>query len=261
MITSQYLVGALPLWVVYLLTVLLLLLALEGGYLLGAFFQKRWPDQSASDVNTMVAASLAFLGFLLAFIIGMAVSLFNERLHLVIDEANAIGTTYLRAGFVEEPIASESRQLLREYVDQRLALTEPGQFDKAIARSQQIQDELWSRAEILANDAPNPVTSLYISALNEMIDIHTERTIIRFYVRIPRSVLLGVYMVAVLTMVLIGVQGSYSGKRNYLALIVMVLILSMVFLIIIDLDNPSRGLIQIPQKALLDLQQQLRTQP
>jgi hypothetical protein len=260
MSTSQFLDG-IPMWAMYLLTVLLLLLSLEGGYRLGGYFQRRWPDQDVTEVNTMVAASLAFLGFLLAFIIGMAVSLFNERLHLVIDESNAIGTTYLRAGYLEEPITTESRQLLREYVDQRLALTQPGQFDKAVARSQQIQDELWKRAEILARDDPTPATALYISALNEMIDLHTERLVIRFYVRVPQLVLLTLYLVALLTMTLIGVQGSYNGKRNYLALIIMVLILSVVFLLIIDLDRPNQGLIQIPQKALLDLKQQIQTMP
>jgi hypothetical protein len=251
----------LPIEFIYILTVLVLLLALEGGYRLGGYFQKRWPDQSASDVNTMVGASLAFLGFLLAFIIGMAVSLFNERLHLVIDEANDIGTTYLRAGYLEEPISSESRKLLREYVDQRLALIDPAQMDQAVARSEQIQTELWKWAEVLAKEYPNPVTSLYIAALNEMIDIHTERLVIRFYVRIPQSVMIGVYIVAVLTMILIGVQGSYTGRRNYLALFLMVLILSMVFLIIIDLDRPNQGLIRIPQNALIDLQRQIRSQP
>ncbi len=258
--TSQFF-DQFPLWVAYLLTVLVLLLALEGGYRLGGYVQKRWPDQDTTNVNTMVGASLAFLGFLLAFLIGMAVNLFNERLHLVIEEANAIGTAYLRAEYIAEPMATESRQLLREYLSQRLALTEPGQFDSAVSRSQEIQDELWSRAVALAKDHPDPVTGLYISALNDMIDLHTERVIIRFYVRIPQSVLVAVYLVAVLTLILIGVQGSYSGKRNYLALIIMVLILSVVFLLIVDLNRPNQGLIQVPQKALLDLQQQLRTQP
>jgi hypothetical protein len=209
----------------------------------------------------MVAASLAFLGFLLAFTIGTAVNLFNERLHLVIDEANAIGTTYLRAGYIEAPIDSESRQLLQEYIDQRLALTQPDLFDSAVSRSQQIQNELWKRATLLARNSPNPATALYISALNEMIDLHTERLIIRFYVRIPSNVVLIVYLVGILTMALIGVQGSYSGKRNFLALILTVLILSMVFLLIIDLNRPDHGLIQVPQKALIDLQQQLHNQP
>ncbi len=258
--TTQFL-DQIPLWASYLLTVLVLLLALEGGYRLGGYVQKRWPDQDTTNVNTMVAASLAFLGFLLAFLISMAVNLFNERLHLVIDEGNAIGTTYLRAGYIAEPIATESRQLLREYVSQRLALTEPGQFDLAVSRSQEIQDELWYRAVALAKDHPDPVTGLYISALNDLIDLHTERVIIRFYVRVPQSVMIGVYLVAVLTLILIGVQGSYTGKRNYLALIIMVLILSVVFLLIIDLNRPNQGLIQVPQKALLDLQQQLLTQP
>ncbi len=258
--TSQFF-DQVPLWVLYILTVFLLFLSLEGGYRLGGYVQKRWPDQDLTNVNTMVAASLAFLGFLLAFTIGMAVNLFNERLHLVIDEANAISTTYLRAGYLEAPIDSESRQLLQEYIDQRLALTQPDQFDKAVSRSQQIQDELWKRATLLARNSPNPVTALYISALNEMIDLHTERLIIRFYVRIPSNVILIVYLVGILTMALIGVQGSYSGKRNFLALVLTVLLLSMVFLLIIDLNRPNQGLIQVPQKALIDLQQQLHNQP
>jgi hypothetical protein len=251
----------LPFWAIYLLTVGLLLLALEGGYRLGSYFQKRWPDQSASDINTMVGASLAFLGFLLAFITGMAVNLFNERLHLVTDEANAIGTTYLRAGYLEETISTESRLLLREYVDQRLALVDPEKTANAIARSEQLHAQLWTQAEILAKEDPTPVSSLYISSLNEMIDIHAERLIIRFYFRVPQSVLMGVYIVALLTMILIGVQGSYTGKRNYLALILMVLIISMVFLIIVDLDRPNQGLIKIPQKALIDLQRQMSSPP
>jgi hypothetical protein len=258
--TSQFF-DQIPLWVLYLLTVFLLFLALEGGYRLGGYVQKRWPDQDLTNVNTMVAASLAFLGFLLAFTIGMAVNLFNERLHLVIDEANAISTTYLRAGYLEAPTDAESRQLLKEYTEQRLALTQPDQFDRAVSRSQQIQDELWKRATLLARNSPNPVTALYISALNEMIDLHTERLIIRFYVRIPSNVILIVYLVGILTMALIGVQGSYTGKRNFLALILTVLILSMVFLLIIDLNRPNQGLIQVPQKAMIDLQQQLHMQP
>ena len=255
------LLDQLPIWGVFLITVAILLLALEAGFRLGGYFQRRWPDHSESGVNTMVGASLAFLGFLLAFITGMAVNLFNERLHLVIDEANDIGTVYLRAGFMSEPWSTESRHLLQEYVDQRLALIEPNRMQAAVLRSEEIQTELWNRAQVYAKESPTPVTSLYISALNDLIDIHTERLIMRFYVRVPQSVMLGVYLVAVLTMVLIGVQSSYTGKRNYLALILTILILAMVFLIIIDLDRPNQGLIRIPQKALLDLRQQLRAQP
>lgn len=260
MIASQPL-DLLPIWGVYVFTVGVLLLSLEGGYRLGNFSQQRWPDRSESGVGTMVGASLAFLGFLLAFITGIAVNIFNGRLQLVIKEANAISTTYLRAGYLEEPYSIESRQLLREYVDMRLAAVDRNRREAAIARSEEIHQELWSLAEIVAKNSPTPTTSIYISALNEVIDLHTERINMELGIRVPPTILLGVYLVAMLTMLLIGVHGSYSGKRNFLALVTMVLILSMVFLVIVDLDRSQQGLLRVSQKALIDLQRQIHLGP
>ena len=111
---------SLPNWSIFLLTVLILLLASEAGLRLGKVFQMRWPDKSAASVGVMVGAALALLGFLLAFVTSIAIGIFNERRQLVISEANAIGTTYLRAGYLAEPYGVESRQLLREYVKLRL---------------------------------------------------------------------------------------------------------------------------------------------
>ena len=260
MIASQPL-DLLPVWGVYIFTVGVLLLCLEGGYRLGNFVEVRWPDHSEAGVGTLVGASLAFLGLLLAFITSTAVNIFNGRLQLVVKEANAIGTAYLRAGYLEEPYSIESRQLLREYVDLRLAALDQNQHEAAIVRSEQIHQELWSRAEIVAKNSPTPTTSIYISALNEIIDLHTERINLELGIRIPPTILLGVYLVAMLTMLLIGVHDSYLGKRNYLALVIMVLILSVVFLLIVDLDRSHQGLLQIPQKALIDLQHQIQLGP
>jgi hypothetical protein len=95
----------------------------------------------------MVGASLATLGFLLAFVTNIAIGIFNERRHLVIAEANAIGTTYLRAGYLPEPYGSQSRQLLQDYVDLRLQALEPSRTAAAISESEAIQDQLWIRAE------------------------------------------------------------------------------------------------------------------
>lgn len=251
----------LPIWGVYLITVLVLLLAVEGGFRLGSLVQKRWPDRSESGVGTMVGASLAFLGFFLAFMTGTAMNIFSGRVQLVVREANAIGTTYLRAGYLDEPYSTESRQLLREYVDMRLAALDRAQRDTAIARSEEIQQELWGRAEIVARESPVPTIALYITALNEVIDLHTERLNLELGIRIPPTILLGLYLVAVLTMTLIGLHGSYTGKRNLVALVSVVLILSMVFLLIIDLDRSQQGLLNVPHKALIDLQRQLSAQP
>lgn len=249
----------LPLWGIYVLTVIVLLLSIEGGFRLGIFFQKRNPDQAETSVGTMVGASLAFLSFFLALTTSSAVNIYNQRRTLVISEANAIGTTYLRAEYLEDAISIPSRRLLREYVDVRLSARNPDNLASALARTEEIHQELWSMAVEAARNNPSPVISLYIASLNEMIDIHTLRLNASLVYRVPPPILLGIYIVAMLTMGLVGLHTSYTGKRNFLALVVMVLILSLVFFLISDLERSQSGLIQVSSRSLLDLQQQLRS--
>jgi hypothetical protein len=251
----------LPLWALFMLTALFLFLALEAGYRLGKVVQQHWPDKSEKSVGTMVGAALALLGFLLAFVTSLAIGVFNDRRQLVISEANAIGTTYLRAGYLEEPYGTESRRLLVEYVNLRLDALNPSKTVADIARSELIHDELWARAEKIARENPGPTIALYISSLNEVIDLHTKRLNEELGFRVPPIILLGLYVVALLTMMLIGVHNSYSEQRNLVSLIMVVLIISVVFLVIFELDRSNVGLLRTPQKALLDLQLRLNSGP
>ena len=150
MFTSQQM-DILPIWFVLLLTVLLLFLAFWVGLRLGKYAQVRWADQSA-DLGLITGASLSFLALLLAFVINYAIGAFTERRELVVSETNAIGTAYLRAGILPDPARTESRQLYREYVDMRLEALRQAKARTAIARSEAIQDRLWSLAEELGRD-------------------------------------------------------------------------------------------------------------
>jgi len=179
----------------------------------------------------------------------------------VVDEANAIGTTYLRAGYLAEPYRIEARDLLREYTDLRLAGLDPTQLAAVVARSEEIHNELWAGAEKIAMESPTPTTGLYLSSLNEVIDRHAERVAVGVDIRIAPSVLLGLYVVAVFTTFLVGMQSGDGEKRNYVAHIVLVLILAVVFLLIVDLDRTQEGLLQVNQQAMFDLQRQLNTSP
>ena len=260
MVTTQPL-DLLPIWSIYILTVLTLFLAAEAGFRLSIPVQKRWPDKSEAGVGVMVGAALALLGFLLAFVTSIALGNFNQRRQLVVSEANAIGTTYLRAGYLADPYGVESRKLLREYVVLRLKALEPAATLSAIARSEQIHDELWLIAEKVATNYPTPTVALYLSSLNQLIDLHTERLNAELGFRVPPIMVLGIYIVAILTMILIGVHGGYHEKHNLIALIMVVLIVSVVFLVIIELDRSNVGLLQVPQKALIELQQRLDLLP
>ena len=181
------------------------------------------------------------------------------RRQLVVTEANAIGTTYLRAGYLDEPYRTDIRQFLREYVDIRLkAVTDPGTTAYALARSEEIHTELWNRAEVIAVTA-NPNTdmvALFIESLNDVIDIHTERIVVGFS-RIPLNIWLAVYFIALLTMAMVGFQNGVTGNRILIVQFVMILVFAGVILLIVDLDRSQEGFIQVSQQALIDLQRQL----
>ncbi len=154
-----------------------------------------------------------------------------------------------------------ARQFLREYVNLRLKALDPAATQSAIARSEQIHDELWLLAEDVAKGNPDLTIALYLSSLNQVIDLHTERINVELGYRVPPIIVLGLYVVAVMTMVLIGVYDSYREKHNLIALVMVVLIVSVVFFVIIDLDRSNAGLLQIPQEALINLQQKLNLMP
>ncbi len=259
MFTSQQM-DFLPVWSIFLLTILLLFLAFWAGLRLGKYAQVHWADQSA-DLNLITGASLSFLALFLAFVINYTIGAFSEKRQLVVSEANAIGTAYLRAGTLPDPVRIKSRLLYREYVGMRLEALYKNKTRAAIARSEQIQDRLWILAEELGRDNPSPTVSLYLSALNEVIDLHTERLSAELDYRLPLPILLGLLGVSSLTMVLMGITDSYNERRNRIALIVLVVILSLAFLLIVGMDRSNSGLIQVSQKPLLALQQKLLLSP
>ena len=251
----------LPIWSIYILTVILFFLAAQAGFRLGRYVQNRWPDHAESGVGTVVGAALGLLGFLLAFVTNIAIGNFDQRRELVVSEANAIGTTYLRAGYIPDPFGVETRELLREYVNLRIIALDRESRVMAITRSEQIHDELWLLAEEVAKKDPGPTIALYLSSINEVIDLHTERINAELGYRVPPTIMLGLFVVAVMTMILLGLYNSYREKHNLIALIMVVLIVAAVFLIIIDMDRSNVGMFQIPQKALIDLQQKLNLTP
>ena len=248
----------LPIWAIYGLTVVFTLLAIELGYWLGKAWQRRGPAEKESNVGALAGATLGLLAFMLAFTTGVAVNRFDNRRQLVVNEANAIGTTYLRAGYLDEPHNQEIRDLLREYVDLRLAAVDMQDLSQALARAEEIHTALWSHAESLARaDPESEMVALFITSLNETIDLHEVRYVAATAARLPSALWFGLYAVTFLTMLLVGMQASYGPRQNILALVVLALVFAAVMLLIVDLDHAREGMLQVSQQAMIDLQRQL----
>jgi hypothetical protein len=243
-----------PIWAVYFLLVAMGLLAVELGFQVGKFWKKRHPDQSDSHIGAMLGATLGLWAFLLATVVGIANQRFDVRRELVLEEANTIGTTFLRAGYLPEPYASQSRELLREYASVRLKLVELDTYAEARLRSEELQPMLWALAQdLIRTQAANPAYNIYVDSLNKTIDLHESRLTALITARLPITIYLGMFIVASLGLFMLGYQSGINGQRNWIVTLALILIFAGVMLLIIDLDRPWGGFLRVNQQPMIDL--------
>jgi hypothetical protein len=207
-----------------------------------------------------MGASLGLLAFFMAFTFSMAASRFDARKTLVLEEANAIETTYLRAQLLPEPYRTEIQGLLREYVEVRVGAVGAGleKVKQVIVRSEELHDLLWFQAVASAEkNRSSIVHGLFIKSLNDVIDLHGKRVTTGLLNRIPASIWVTLYFVAVLSMAVMGYHAGLSGTRSLTANLAIVLAFSAVMLLITDLERPEQKLFNVSQQAMIELESRL----
>jgi hypothetical protein len=252
---------ALPIWAVFVVTVILVLIAAELGFRLGMWLQRRDPEAGKTPISgTVVGGMLGLMAFLLAFCIGIVINQHNGRKAMVVTEANSVGTAYLRAGFLGEPDQTSTRDLLQEYAEVRIAAAaDPALLESTIARSEEIHGELWSIVESnVSQGQESAIMALFVDAINEVIDVHSLR-LAAVDLRLPRLLGIVLYVATLLSFLLVGVASSADGKRDPMAILLFALAFVAVLMIVVDLDRPQQGLLTVSQSALSDLLQMMKT--
>jgi hypothetical protein len=258
------LLDTLPLWAVFVVTLVLILLSVEIGHRLASYQRRRSEGEKesvgsmAGSTGAMVGAMLGLLGFMLAFTFGVATSFYQTRREVVLAEANAIGTTYLRAAMLPESVGTEVRKLLREYVDVRLEAAKGVNVDQAISKSEALHSRLWSQAVAASDNDRSPVTALFIQSLNEVIDLHAKRVMFALRSRVPQPIWLALFVLAILSMAAMGYSHGLTSTRRSLAGFALMFAFSVVILLVIDLDRPGEGLLRVSQQSMIDLQKSMR---
>jgi hypothetical protein len=237
---------------IFLVSTALILLACETGRQLG----KRAGAQGGDNIGTLEAALIGLLALLIGFTFSMALTRFDRRQEAVLREANAIGTTALRARLLPAPVNTEVLHLLRDYTQTRLVTADdrvpPAEREAALARSNTLVETLWQRTKTMAaQDTGLVPTGLFIQALNDMIDSQEIRlTVVRN--RVPDAVLLMLYLVAVIAAAFTGYASGQETKRSLVPIVIIGVLLSVVILQIQDLDRPRSGLIRVNQQPMID---------
>jgi hypothetical protein len=227
-----------------------ILLAMEAGRRIGIAVLARESDRDVKGAGSAEGAVLALLGLLIAFSFSGAATRFEQRRHLITQEANAIGTAYLRIDLLSENARAPMRELFRRYLDARLDtyrnIDDLATVDAKLAESAALQNEIWSKA-VAATQTPSAAPQaglLLLPALNEMIDITTTRLVAtRNHPPQVINILLGV--LSLVGALLAGYSMSGNKVRSWLHQIVFATMMAMTLYVVLDLEYPRRGLIRI----------------
>jgi hypothetical protein len=233
----------------------ILLVALEGGFRAGRRATGDSDSGAGGQIGAIQGAILGLQGLLLAFSFGAAGSRFLERQALIVQEANAIGTAYLRADLLDEPYRSELRAALKRYTEHRLGVSRQlrtGLDPAALGEVERLHGRMWDAAR--AGVAARPASMIgVLPPVNEVIDLHATR-LAAGRIHLPPLVvglLIGCSMLAVGT---IGYGCGIGGARHAPLMVSLTVLIGVALWVTLDLDNPRGGLIQLSDAPLEALQ-------
>lgn len=254
---------SLPSWAVALIILAIIGGATAAGYVLGRYL-RRHQATLREPFGVLQAALLGVVGLILAFGLTLAVGRYADRRAATVTEANAIGTTYLRAQLIAEPARGRSLELLRRYTDLALQISNevPGSsgMRRTTAAEGVLQRRLWHFAG--QSTAAAPVASaprLYVDSLNATIDAQSAR-LSSLTNRVPGAVLALEVFGAAVAVGLLAVHISILG-RGLVALLGAVALVTLLLLVTFDLDRPTRGLIEVPSAPLASVRASMALPP
>ena len=243
-------------WAVFGIVTFWLLALAEAGCRFGFASWRQNPKAAGNQGGVVQGSVLGLLGLLLGFSFAMAVGRYDVRRSLVVDEANSIGTTWLRADFLPAPHKQEVKDLLKRYTRLKLADCGVATTREATTRSRaeiaEILNALWSHGDAAVTERPTPATVSFITTLNETIDLDASRKAALLN-HVPGAVWLLLLVAAGCGAWSSGYGSGTAGLRFAFNLWVFPLLIGIVMTLIADIDRPQQGLINVNQQPLQDL--------
>lgn len=258
---SQQPLDQIPIWLFIVLFVAMCLAAYELGFRFGTRRHAGGIESDDGPTGMIVGAILALMAFLLAIAMGMAGDRFDTRRGLVQQEANAIQTAYLRAGYLPEPASSDIRERLIEYIPLRIATSDRDQLQAAIDRSVELQQEMWGIAEGVARENSSDVVALFLESITDIVEVHSQRITAGLYARVPPTIIWLLIGGVALSAGLVGYNAGLNGRRSMVIALILIIALGTVITLVIDIDRPADGLIETSQQPLITLQNSIGNFP
>jgi hypothetical protein len=244
-------------YLVFVLSLIVLWLSVQlGGFLAAKLLPVK--EDEREDLDLVISASMTLLALIIGFSFSMAVSRYDQRKNYEEEEANAIGTEYVRADLLPAANAAKVRQLLVQYLDQRLLFyttADLGRLETVNNEASRLQNEMWSAVQDAAKTQPTPITALAVAGMNDVLN-RQGYTQAAFWNRIPVGAWGLMAALAICCSLLIG-YGSH--RKGVLLFAVLPFLVSIAFFLIADIDSPRRGVIHVAPQNLISLSQSLHS--
>lgn len=253
---TEFLLG-LPLWLLFLILIILFIGSVELGSIVYRKAKAKDSTEPEAPIGALVGGILGLLAFILAFTFSMASSRVDARKHLVLEEANIVGTAYLQAGLLPSPFQNNFRNIIHEYVDLRLDLVKP--VSEIITRSEEIHVLLWRETELLFEvEMDAPFRAVFVQTINELIDTHENRKTIALVHKIPNNLWLVLILLAMTSMFAMGYQVGSSGKARIRGTVLLAVAFALVILMIVLMDKPEHY--HVNQQPMIDVQKMIKSE-
>ncbi len=239
---------------------LIIIMFNEVGYHLGRFVQTQTDEEIKYLTGAIQASILGLLALLLGFTFSMSMQRYDNRSQALLSEVNSIGTVILRTQLLPARYQDEATRLMQKYVDLRIAigkidLTEREDRKKYHKEISGIQGALWALAIDATLADPRPVTTgAFVNALNDMIDDEGKRSAL-LQMHVPEIVLFLLFLVFISSGGILGYSSGLSGRRVVAPTIMVSFLIALIVFIILDLDRPRRGFIQVNQAPMIMLKE------
>jgi hypothetical protein len=258
-----------PIWLLLIGTILVMVMFIEAGFRLGKRALATSKKAQASQVRAIMGAGLGLLAFMLAFTFSTAQSHFEARVQNLAEEARIARNAFMQADMMVEPERTQVKQLLRNYVELRSfgklgdELSVEQDLAESLRLSEEIQKDLW----LLAVQGNNRTSkgkaavvqnSMLMASVIALTDIHYIRLHAAVMNRIPLTIWMTLYLMAVLSMIIMGYQAGLTDKRSPVATITLALAFSAVIILITDLDRPIMSFFEINNQLLVDLNEYMQ---
>lgn len=259
-----------PIWALLIGTILLMIAFIEFGFRLGEKALANSKKAQISQVRAIMGAGLGLLAFMLAFTFNTAQTHFEVRVQSLAEEARIARNAFMQADLLVEPARSEAKRLLKDYIELRSGLGESSglgieqDVEELIRVSEQIQQELWllavgSNGQLKKDQVDSAKISPFMGSVIALIDIHYTRVHSAVMNRIPLTIWMTLYLMAALSMIIMGFQAGLTERRSPVATITLAVAFSAVIILITDLDRPIMSFFDIDKQLLVDLYEYMET--